>query len=245
MNILASVVPTQSAEGSVFVSQRLPANHQPGNVEINRSVYIKGRGSDGKSYGRTSIQRLMRVVSGTEKLTAQQEGILRTHAVVDCEVASINKRLAELAGPARDHAAAASMLEARAHIQAAVAIGANVAGALRSVLDSLEDGRLVLEDGGESRKRHADKAADAPAVVPLLRALQEFNVACGQVQTTFQRLPKDKDVPDEVVLELQKTWFLNKDMFSTLKIRKCFQRPRKWLQLREQVFSGLIYRRVK
>lgn len=247
MTALITIVPRTLTQGSVFAAQRLPANSKPGKVEINRSIYLRAQGADGKCYGRTEIQRLLRVESCTEKLNVDEEAALRAHGVNDSELTYINKRLIELSTPAYAHAVAAEMYNAEMHIQAAVEIGANTVGALRFVLERLNDAQLVLDDGGTSRKRQAARPTlDAsPAEERLLRALQAANKASTDAAEAFKQLDSGQNAHDELILELQRTWFSTHDMFKLLEERECFFRPRGWSKLRTQVLAGRICRKRK
>lgn len=82
----------------------------------------------------------------------------------------------------------------------------------------------------------------AGAFASLKDALVALNRACEEAQSLYKRLPKG-EIPDDVVLEFQESWFGYQDLLTTLTVRKSMARPGGWSKLRAQVRAGRIYRK--
>ena len=84
--------------------------------------------------------------------------------------------------------------------------------------------------------------ASAGAVASLKDALAALNRSCEEAQSLCKRLPKG-ELPDDVVMEFQKSWFSYQDLLTTLTVPKSTARPAGWSKLRAQVCAGRIYRK--
>lgn len=235
---------TSPSKGSITVYQRLRDGSKPANVQVLRSVYRSIRGQDGEVYGKTKNIHLLTIASGTPILSARDSATLRSCGLSESQLSHVNNRLAVLAEQAVVHLIAARFFEAEASIKTAVAIASDTPAARTFVLEKLSEAHLVLDDEGVLGPiKSAPPAQNEAPQARLLRALRALNQACSDAQAAYKQLPKGGEPPEDVVLELQKTWFSNQDMFNTLKGRDWFYRPAGWSELRAQVLAGHVFKK--
>jgi hypothetical protein len=235
---------SRSSLGSITVYQRIAKGVKPGNVQLLRSTYKSTRGPDGALYRRTVNTPLLVVPAGTKVLSHKDSASLTAMGLSAEELEHVNLRLTELAERALPYVLAAKMTEAETHIKTASEIALDVPAARMPVVQLLKDILLVLDDSEVLRRSEAfvDGGGDSPQSC-LLEALKMFNLACEKAQNAYRQLPKAEGMPEELILELQKTWFSSQDMLITFKGRPSFQRPGSWSKLRTQILSGKIYRK--
>lgn len=232
---------TTSLGGSVAVYQRLQPGKRPSKIEVIRAVYETLRSLEGKNYGRTLNTVLLRIPSGVDCLSPEDSAALTQHGLTENEIARVNRRLSELAGPARARALEMDVVEARAKLDWVTAfaestplVTAQVGGLVRAAADKLIRQCDVPEEFAppQAEGTHAS----------LKDALSALNRACEEARSLYRRLPKG-EVPDDIVLEFQKSWFAYQDLVTTLKVRKSLARPGGWSELRAQICRGQIYRK--
>jgi hypothetical protein len=129
------------------------------------------------------------------------------------------------------------ILEAKAKLKHLILLSESapsLAADLRGILASA----LVEIEG------HIAESFDLDGKAPsglLKDTLVLVNQACVEAQMLYKRLSKG-ELPDDVVLEFQRSWFSHQDMLSTLRNRRCFARPARWTELRAQVLAGHVYK---
>lgn len=226
--------------GSIAVYQRLLPGRRPAKVEVLRAVYETYRNPDGRAFGRTNNTVLLRVSSGMDGLSVADTATLGQCGLGEREIAHVNRRLSELAGPARARTHELDILEAKAKLKAVVSLSGSapslatdlraiLAGALHEIggslevkVGSIEDERLVPTES-------------------LTDTLVSLNRSCKEALALYKSLPKGV-LPDDLVLEFQRSWFSYTDMVSTFRNRKCFSRPPGWSGLRAQIQTGHVYK---
>ena len=213
---------------------------RPAKVEVLRAVYETYRNPDGRAFGRTNNTVLLRVSSGMDCLSADEAAALGQHGLNEKQIAHVNRRLSELAEPARARALEMDILDATEALERVVSLSVSappLAKDLRAVLvDALHEIEGRIEADGDP----VNLGGKAPA--ELLRdTLVLLNHACVRAQALYKQLPKG-ELPDDVVLEFQKSWFLHPDMVGVFRNRKGFSRPAGWTGLRTQVLDGRIYK---
>lgn len=213
---------------------------RPAKVEVLRAVYETYRNPDGRAFGRTNNTVLLRVSSGMNGLSVEDTATLGQCGLDEKQIAHVNWRLSELAGPARARALEMDILDATEALERVVSLSVSappLAKDLRAILAGAlhEVDERIKADGGL-----ADLGGKTPT--ELLRdTLVLLNHACVEAQVLYKRLPKG-ELPDDVVLEFQKSWFLHPDMVGVFRNRKGFSRPAGWTGLRTQVLDGRIYK---
>lgn len=226
--------------GSIAVYQRLLPGRRPAKVEVLRAVYETYRNPDGRAFGRTNNTVLLRVSSGMDCLSADEAAALGQHGLDETQIAHVNRRLSQLAGPSRACALEMDILDAKEKVKSVAALAeaapclakdlhAILAGALHEIEECIEAGGGPVDHGGK-----------VPTEL-LKETLVLLNYACVEAQVLYKLLPKG-ELPDDLVLEFQRSWFLHPDMVSTFRNRKCFSRPAGWTALRTQVLDGRIYK---
>jgi len=232
---------TTSMSGSIAVYQRLKPGKRPAKVEIMRAVYDTFRNPQGIAFGRTNNTVLLRLPSGLDCLSLEGAAALAQHGLNESEIARVNRRLSELAGPARAHALEIDVVEAKARLDWVVKLAETTPSVTRQVCD-------LVRTAAAQFAVNVDTAASIPesdAAGPhgsLKGALVALNHACEEAQSLYKRLPKG-DVLDDVVMEFQRSWFSYQDLLTTLTVRKSMARPAGWSKLRTQVCAGHIYRK--
>lgn len=227
--------------GSIAVYQRLVPGKRPAKVEILRAVYETYRDPDGRAFGRTNNTVLLRVSSGMDCLSTEDVATLEQLGLNEREIAHVNRRLSELAGPARACALDMDVYEVQAKLCWILALVEASPLVTKQVCDLVREAaaRLALEDD----------TGTTPLGMPVLEpyeVLKEvfatINYACEEAQSLYKQLPKG-DVPDDVVSVYQKSWFSYTDMLATLTVRKSFARPSGWSKMRAKVETGEIVRK--
>lgn len=232
---------TTSVSGSIAIYQRLKPGKRSAKIEVIRAVYETFRNPDGISFGRTVNTVLLRLPSGLDCLSVEDAAALAQHGLNDGEIARVNRRLSELAGPARARALEMDVVEAKekldwlvALVEATPQISEQVCALMRGTADQLSGGAGI-------RKEFPQPNMDG-VFESLKEALAALNGACQEAQLLYKRLPKG-EMLDDVVLEFQKSWFSYQDLLTTLTMRKSMARPAGWSKLRAQVCAGRIYRK--
>jgi hypothetical protein len=227
--------------GSIAVYQRILPDRRPTKVEVIRSVRESYRSPDGKAFGRTNNTVLLRVPSGVDCLTVEEVATLRECGLGEREVAYVNRRLSELGGPSRERALEMDVADVKTKLEWIVALAEASPMTYKQVLDLMYAtvSRLATNDGTCTSQHQPELVTSHESLMDALAAL---NRACQQAQSLYKRLPKG-ELPDDVVLEFQKSWFAYQDMLGTLKARKSMARPARWSNLRAQICEGLIYRK--
>lgn len=229
-------------KGSIAVYQRMLPDRRPTKVEIIRSVRESYRRPDGKAFGRTNNTVLLRVSSGTDCLAVAEAATLRACGLDEREIRYVNQRLSELAGPAIARTLEMNLVEAKEKLGWIIALAGTSPLVAKQLFDLIHSaaGQLAAGDGDVDTD-----ALERRLVTPsqcLTDALRTLNRSCEQAQSSYKRLPKG-ELPDDVVLEFQKSWFTYQDLLSTLTKRKSMARPAGWSNLRAQVCAGRIYRK--
>jgi len=227
--------------GSIAVYQRMLPDRRPTKVEIIRSIRESYRSPDGKAFGRTNNSVLLRVTSGTDCLTVGEAATLRQYGLGEQEIDYVNRRLAGLAGPARERALKMDVVDAKAKLEWIVALAEAAPATCKPVRDLV----YAAADQLATNDATCTDLQQHHLVVPhesLMDALGALNRACEHAQSLYKRLPKG-ELPDDVVLEFQKSWFAYQDLLATLRARKSMARPAGWSNLRAQICGGVIYRR--
>jgi hypothetical protein len=240
MNLMKSEKAT-SVSGSIAVYQRLKPGKRPAKVEIIRAVYDTFRNPQGIAFGRTNNTVLLRLTSGLDCLSIEDAAALAQHGLNEGEIARVNRRLSELAGPARARSLDMDVAEAKTKLRWIVALAEGTPLVTKQVCDLVRvaAGQLAVD---------ADTGAELPprqiagTHESLKQALAALNRACEEAQSLYKRLPKG-EIPDDVVLEFQESWFGYQDLLTTLTVRKSMARPAGWSKLRAQVCAGRIYRK--
>lgn len=234
---------TTSLSGSIAVYQRFQPGKRPAKVEVIRAVYEKHRSPEGFNFGRTVNTVLLRLPSGEVCLNAGDVAALVQHGLSESEIARVNRRLSELAGPACARALEMDVAEAQAKLNWIIALAEGTPLVTKQVCDLVRvaAGQLVC---------NADTGAELPLPPSQMEgtheslkdALAALNRACDEAQSLYKRLPKG-EIPDDVVKEFQRSWFSYQDLLTTLTVRKSMARPAGWSKLRAQVCAGRIYRK--
>ena len=232
---------TTSVSGSIAVYQRLKPGKRPAKIEVIRAVYETFRNPDGINFGRTVNTVLLRLPSGLDCLSLEDAAALAQHGLNEREIAHVNRRLLALAGPARARALEMDVAEAKTKLRWIVALAEGTPLVTKQVCDLVRvaAGQLAVD---------ADTGAELPprqiagTHESLKQALAALNRACEEAQSLYKRLPKG-EIPDDVVLEFQESWFGYQDLLTTLTVRKSMARPGGWSKLRAQVRAGRIYRK--
>lgn len=226
--------------GSIAVYQRLLPGKRPAKVEVIRAAYETIRASNGKTFGRTNNTVLLRIPSGTTVLSGNDCTKLRECGLSEKQIAYVNGRLTSLAGAAQARTHEMDIVDAQAKLRSfasllgsapslAKDLRAVLAGALRDIDERIE------VDGGP-----AGVGGETPTEL-LKNTLALLNQTCVRAQALYKQLPKG-ELPYDVVLEFQRSWFVHPDMVSTFRNRRCFSRPAGWTGLRTQVLDGRIYK---
>lgn len=226
--------------GSIAVYQRLMQGKRPAKVEVLRAVYETYRVPDGKVFGRTNNAVLLRIPSGTAVLSESECAALQGFGLDAKQIDYVNTRLASLAGPAQARTHEMDILDAKEKVKSVASLSesapclakdlrAILAGALHEIEERIEAGGGPVDLGGK-----------APTEL-LKDTLVLLNHACLRAQALYRQLPKG-ELPDDLILEFQRSWFLHPDMVSTFRNRKCFSRPAGWTGLRAQVLAGYVYK---
>ena len=240
MNLMKSEK-TTSVSGSIAVYQRLKPGKRPAKVEIIRAVYDTFRNPQGIVFGRTNNTVLLRLTSGLDCLSIEDAAALAQHGLNEGEIARVNRRLLALAGPARARALEMDVAEAKTKLRWIVALAEGTPLVTKQVCDLVRvaAGQLAMDDdtGAELPPRQMAGTHES-----LKQALAALNRACEEAQSLYKRLPKG-EIPDDVVLEFQESWFGYQDLLTTLTVRKSMARPGGWSKLRAQVRAGRIYRK--
>lgn len=226
--------------GSIAVYQRLLPGRRPAKVEVIRATYETIRASNGKTFGRTNNTVLLRIPSGTTLLSSKDYTKLREVGLNEKQIVYVNGRLNSLAGPAQARTHEMDIVDAQAKLTSFASLlelTPSLAKDLRAVLvGALRDIDERIEvDGGP-----AGSGEESPTEL-LKNTLALLNQTCVRAQALYKQLPKG-ELPYDVVLEFQRSWFLHADMVSTFRNRKCFSRPAGWTGLRTQVLDGRIYK---
>jgi hypothetical protein len=230
---------TTSMSGSIAVYQRLKQGKRPAKVEIIRAVYDTFRNPQGIAFGRTNNTVLLRLPSGLDCLSLEDAAALAQHGLNESEIARVNRRLSELAGPARARALEMDVAEAKARLDWVVKLAEARPLATGQVCALMRGAAGQLISG--SNTRAALQLTDGTHA-SLKDALAALNHACDEAQSLYKRLPKG-EIPDDVVKEFQRSWFSYQDLLTTLTVRKSMARPAGWSKLRAQVCAGRIYRK--
>lgn len=232
---------TTSLSGSIAVYQRLQSDKRPAKVEVIRAVYEKHRSPDGFNFGRTVNTVLLRLPSGLECLSIEDTAVLAEHGLNESEIARVNLRLSDLAGPARARALEMDVAEAKAKIDWIVELAESTPLVAEEVCDLVRAAgrQLAVGDVASANLPESDAAGPREA---LKDALVAINRACEEAQLSYKRLPKG-DLLDDVVMEFQRSWFSYQDLLTTLTVRKSMARPAGWSKLRAQVCAGRMYRK--
>lgn len=229
--------------GSIAVYQRLLPGKRPAKVEVIRAVYDTYRNPEGIAFGRTNNTGLLKIASGVDCLSAEDAATLGQLGLNEREIAHVNRRLLALAGPARARALEMDVAEAKTKLRWIVALAEATPLVTKQVCELVRvaAGQLAVDD---------DTGAELPLPLQqmagthesLKQALAALNRACEEAQSLYKRLPKG-EIPDDVVLEFQESWFGYQDLLTTLTVRKSMARPGGWSKLRAQVRAGRIYRK--
>lgn len=225
--------------GSIAVYQRLLPGKRPAKVEVIRAAYQSIRAPDGKAFGRTNNTVLLRVTSGTSCLTADETAALRQCGLNEQEIGYVNQRLTELAGPASARVHEMDVADAKAKLEWIIALAGATPLVAKQVSDLVHAAAGQLDVDDNSNALEPDLVAHHEA---LANTLCTLNSACEQAQALYKRLPKG-ELPDDVVLKFQKSWFAYQDLLATLRMRKSMARPAGWSSLRAQIRAGHIYRK--
>ncbi len=239
---MTTTSPPESAltAGSLVVFQPKSPGKRPKKVEVFRSVHESLRGPNGKAYGRNIKDTFLRIASGTEALSEGDSKILRDCGLDEKQLAYVNRRLSTLAGPARARERAMDILAAKEKLKFVVTLSESapsLAKDLRAILTS------ALHEIGGSVEVNVG-SIEAEGGVPtesLTDTLVSLNRSCKEAQALYKSLPKG-GLPDDLVLEFQRSWFSYTDMVSTFRNRKCFSRPPGWSGLRAQIQTGHVYK---
>lgn len=228
-------------KGSIAVYQRLVPGKRPAKVEILRAVYETYRDPDGRAFGRTGNNVLLRVSSGMNCLSTEDAATLAQLGLNEREIAYVNGRLSQLAGPARARALEMDVVEVQAKldwigelVEASPLVSKQVGDLVRIAAEKLD----VDDDIGAN----PSESGTVDPLEALRDAFAAINRACGEAQALYRQLPK-REVPDEVLSEYQKTWFSYPDMLATFTVRKAFSRPSGWSKLRAKLAAGGIHRK--
>jgi RNase P/RNase MRP subunit p29 len=226
--------------GSIAVYQRLLPK-RPAKVEVIRAVHETCKGPDGKAFGRTNNTVLLRIKSGTAILSKDE----RTKLVLEFgldekQIDYINTRLASLAGPAQARQREMDILDAKAKLKSLVALSESAPSSAKDLRAILTLALHEVEERMDADDGPADLGGRAPTE-SLKDTLALINHACDKAQKLYKRLPKG-DLPDDLILEFQKSWFLHQDMVDVLRNRKCLSRQAGWYGLRAQVLSGNLHK---
>jgi hypothetical protein len=227
--------------GSIAVYQRLLPGKRPAKVEVIRAAYESIRTSDGKAFGRTNNTVLLRVRSGTNCLTADEAATLKQCGLNEQEIGYVNRRLSELVGPARARVLEIDVAEVKAKLGWIIALAGATPLVAKQVFDLVHAAasQLTVDDDVTPSVLKLDLVAPHEA---LTNTLGTLNRACEQAQALYKRLPKG-ELPEDVVIEFQKSWFAYQDLLATLTMRKSMARPAGWSNLRAQICAGHIYRK--
>ncbi len=174
-------------------------------------------------------------------LSAEDAAALVRNGLNESEIARVNRRLSELAAPARARALEMDIAEAKAKLGWIVALADATPLVTKQVCDLVQAaaGQLAVNVDSDASLPESDSAGPHESLTGALVAL---NRACEEAQSLYKRLPKG-ELPDDVVLEFQKSWFSYQDLLTTLTVRKSMARPAGWSKLRTQVCAGRIYRK--
>ncbi|WP_409030003.1 hypothetical protein [Janthinobacterium sp. CG_23.3] len=232
---------TTPVTGSIAVYQRLQPGKRPAKVEVIRAVYETLRNPEGINFGRSVNTVLLRLPSGLESLSVEDAAALEQRGLNETEIARVNRRLSELAGPARARTLEMDVAEAKTKLRWIVALAEATPLVTKQVCELVHSaaGRLGRDTGTHLEPPQPSMEG---AFESLKEALVALNVACQEAQLLYKRLPKG-EMLDDVVLEFQKSWFSYQDLLTTLTVRKSMARPAGWSKLRAQVCAGHIYRK--
>lgn len=227
--------------GSIAVYQRLVPGKRPAKVEILRAVYETYRDPDGRAFGRTNNTVLLRVSSGMDCLSTEDVATLGQLGLNEREIAHVNWRLSELAGPARACALDMDVFEVKAKLGWILALAEATPLVTRQVGDLVRIAAEKLEVDDDIGTNLSESAPVEPFEA-LKNAFAAINHSCEEAQALYRHLPKG-EVPDDVLSEYQKSWFSYPDMLATFTVRKSFSRPSGWSKLRAELKAGNIHRK--
>jgi hypothetical protein len=230
------------SSGSIAVYQRLQPGKRPAKVEVIRTVYETFRNPEGINFGRTVNTVLLRLPSALDLLRLEDAAALAQYGLNESEIARVNRRLSELAGPARVRALEMDVSEAKAKIDWVMALPDESPLVTKQVRDLVRVAADQLARRNDINEERPPETAGTP--ISLKDALATLNRACDEAQLLYRRLPKG-ELPDDVVMEFQRSWFSYQDLLTTLTVRKSMARPAGWSKLRAQVCAGRIYRKAE
>ncbi|MBZ2208581.1 hypothetical protein [Massilia soli] len=229
-----------ATSGSIVVYQRILPGKRPAKVEVIRAVYKTCKGPDGKAFGRTNNTVLLRVESGKAVLSVEELTVLVTRGLDDKQLAHVKQRLSELAGPARTRTQEMDIMDAKKELKSMVSLSDSGPYLAREMRAMLVGALHEIEERTDAGDSPAELDGRAPTD-KLKDTFARINQACSEAQRLYKILPKG-ELPDDLTLEYQLTWYSYPDMLSTLRNRKCLSRPAGWTGLRAQVFDRRVFR---
>jgi hypothetical protein len=178
--------------GSISVYQRLSEGKAPSRVQILRATYVRIKGGDGRSYGRTENTVLLSLASGQPQLTATEEACLREAGLAENDLVAINGKLPGLARRARKVEFQLGLSQLNEYLVRISTVANGDAARQRAVREALSDTlRALTPDGSERGACPEPHAAvgmsefterDASASGSLERAASMILVAANAVQ---------------------------------------------------------------
>jgi len=240
----------ESTVGSIATTQSYPNGKMPTPVRVLRCVWQSTKGADGKSYGRTQNEELLRLRSGTTALSPLDIAELQRRGLKPGEVDAVNLRLQSMAARASVHVEQVSTARAVKSIGAAVSLAHSYPVVRMALHGLLADAASRLGKGDRAASERSaetqepSQRGEGQAGSRLLSALQTLNRAAGEVQLAYRQLVKGEEPPAASVLEFQRSWFLVQAMVEALRGRDCFYRPGGWSELKQQVMvNGIPWRK--